>query len=175
MAWDLNLRLANNLDVSADVDGSWVHVNDVPTGAFTPQSGTMLIADWARSGLVEFRLWIRGTALGGDVDPTRVDLVADIEEADDDSGTNARPVCRFRMGSGTADASPSGYAYTKTADATEDAQFAAVGVVVKEYIRVTFDVTLTGGTNPTVEFTDVTVYARGLGMELETIPAAVNQ
>lgn len=170
MAFDLNARLANDIDISADSDGTWTKLWDTSSsGNYTAQSGTMYVANPYRA-LAEFRLWLRGVTVTGA--PDRVDLVIDIEEADDNSGTNARPVCRLRMGSGQVDATPSGYAYTKTANSTDDEQFQGVGLVTKPFVRYTADVTITGGSSPTVSFDNVTIYAMGLESNLHNLPAA---
>ena len=171
MAWDINLRLANAADIIADGAGSWVDGLDLPAGGYTPRAGTMLIADYARMGVAEFVVLVSGATLGGDVNPTRVDLVLDIEEADDASGTNVQPVGRIRMGTGTVVATPTGYAFTKAAASTTLEQFKTALLVTKRWLRYRADVTLTGGTNPTVVFENITIYVRGVGADISEAPS----
>lgn len=171
MALDVSARLANAVDIAADGAGSWVDTLDLPSGSFTPRSGTMLIADYARLGVTEFIVLVSGATLGGDVNPTRVDLVLDIEEADDASGTNVQPVGRIRMGTGAVNATPTGYAFTKTAASTTLEQFRQALLVTKRFLRYRADVTLTAGTNPTVVFENVTIYFRGTELDIEEAPS----
>ena len=173
MAWDANATLMgkqalNGSGSSTSLTGSWVKVNDIfpassTTGsAFTPRSGTMLLNTGEynpyRMGVVEFVFWVRGVTITGT--PTNVQLTLDVEEADDSSGTNGRPVVRFRLGSTT-------YALVQTATDTTKRQFFAVGIIAKQYVRWAATLAITAGTNPTVSYTDAELKMRGMGADVE--------
>jgi hypothetical protein len=175
MARDLYAKLADGVDVTnangtyTNRAGSWTWILDVPTASAdraTPRSGTMLVADWARLGVVQFTLFHQGVSLGGGVDPTSVNIHVFIEEADDTSGTNARPVCQFVMGTGASTATPSGAALTVAADSTTKQQYTQVGIVRKPALRYNTTITLNAGTTPSAVLENLTIYAQGMGVDV---------
>ncbi len=95
-------------------------------------------------GLVEFRMWV-GTVTG-----TTPTLDLKIEESDNDSAYST--VATFAQVAGTK---------------TTKNQYQAVGVVRKRYLRYTATVS---GTTPS--FTGVTIYCRGVGVDVPDVPAA---
>ncbi len=177
MAWDSGAKLADAVDVLnsngtyTNRAGGWVWASDVPTASAnraTPASGTMLLDQWFRA-LVHFQLFMQGITLGGGVNPTAVDIEFWIEEADDTSGTNAQVVCPFIMGSAVL--TSTGHKLHVTAADTTKRQFATVGLVTKPALRFNSTVALTGGTTPTAQVENVTIYARGIECDIPRIPA----
>ena len=192
MAWDRNVLLAgsesggvitattirNNNGSYTNRAGSWITWVDQPSQAavsalFTSSSGTFILGGNAfKVGLVEFRLWVSGITFTSA--PTTADIDLWVEEADDNSATNVRPVVHWRLGSGAGTATPSGMQLRYSAASTVKKQFVAAGPVTKPWLRYNSTITMTGGASPDVTLNGVIIMGRGVGVTLEDAPVDSN-
>lgn len=162
---------------STALTGSWIRINDIfPTAAntgpaFVPRSGTMLLNTGGynpyRMGVVEFVFWLRGVTFTGS--PTNVQLTLDVEEADDASGTNARPLARFVMGTGSGNFRRLD---SVTPAAPAATQYVQVGLVQKQYLRWSATLAITAGSSPTVTYANCDLRARAMYADVEIRPPA---